>query len=424
MSLSKFKLLQPTIIKFRYSYDIPKPLRNQYVINFNAVGIEWFVENFIMLETGKGFLMQENGLWDKNKDREPIKLLLENDGSTKFDIPRVYIIIKEEYLDDDSKIFDFIQQSLANTALYGTGTKDMIAGIDFFVNETLYKYLTRTTDAEGNQIHPYIPVTSDITVPNYLNEDGELDYEIYEDLSSSESDYVNLEYYFKKNKALVYNFSQDDLENICQTFPRTILELTNISEEDLLEPKNQVYKATLEYFANGKTDCGSRMLQLVLGTNFTTPNTAMSYLDSCGNCSSNNGSNQTAESCLELYDEAMKQSLKSMFGDPEFYEDWMMNEMGDSLVPNGCLIQNLKDLLESYNEYEKNMSGKNKKSSKKNCGCGNINSKSGNSNDGEEAINDMGEILDFLCDDDLDANKNKTKIYGEEFGEWLAERCS
>lgn len=419
MSLSKFKLLQPTIIKFTQTYDIPKALRNQYVINFNAIGIDWFSDNFITLETGKGFLLQESP-----DHVVPIRLMLENFNGDKFDIPRVYIIIKEEYIDDDAVIFDFIQSCIGSNGVYGTGLpKRMIPGIDYYVNETLYNYLISNTDNQGNEIHPYIPVTSDIVVPNYLNSDGEIDLNYYDELSDAETDYINLKYYLKKNKSLAYSYSENQIGNICATFAQTILDLSTISDEDLLDPKNQAYKACLEYFANGGTDCATRMLELILGQSFAVPNTASSSLGTlgaCGSCNSSSTPNDvTGQSCLDLYKQAMEELFKTMLSDPDFYNDWMNNDMGDECAPNGCLIDNIKDLLDAYEEANNDTSSNINKA--KNCGCPKPNKKS---NDDEfKDFDNFGNLLDYVCEDSLDQNKNKARLYGEEFANSLLSRC-
>lgn len=434
MAKSWLKMMQPYIVKFSASYNVPRILRNKYAINFNAVGIRWFQENFLVLETGKGFLIQENcDTTDSTGAAGPFRFLMEDFGSDKFDVPRVYFVIKDEYVEDDAAMFNFIQKALSDNTVYGNGTSQMIPGQDYFINETLYRYLVRNEDSQGNIIHPYIPLTEGILAPNMMTEDGNQNLEDFEELSDIDADYTNLEYYYSKNKALGYLYTESQLQNLCQTFPQTILDLTRISKDDLIDPKNVLYKQVLEYYANGKSDCGTRMLQLVLGTNLATPNTVTgSGTFTCGTCgtgtssSSSTSSSTTAQSCLDIYRQAMQQSLQSMLGDIEFYEDWMNTAIGDNLVPNNEIIDSLSNLIIGYGEYVKS---KNRRSTNKSgCNCPSIstadsNGISGSPIDNIDILNNYLKVLCWTKCEELDSNKNKTKIYGAQFAKFLDSTC-
>lgn len=441
MAKNMLRLLQPQIVKFANSYDLPKSLRNRYVINFNAVGIEWFQENFITLETEHGFLIQENKDWDRSKSKvEPFRFLLEDFGSDKFDVPRVYFKISEEYIEDDSLLFEFITKALSSPQTYGIGIPGkLVPGRDFFINETLYKYLTRTEDSSGNQIHPHIPVTSGIKVPNYLDVDGYIDTDQYEELSEAEQDYINLSYYAKKNKALGYNYSESEITSICRVFPQTILDMTNIDDETRSESDNSLYANVLQFYANGKTDCATQMMDKILGGNYSNPNTANGQygngtLGTCMTCNSGSSSSSTSISgqsngstCVDLYRQAMVEYLKKMLGDADFYDDWMTNPIGDSSFPNVPMIDALSDLLQAYGEW---LNSKTPATSVNDiCKCPQISGGSSKGNGGNstaDSIDTINDYLNLLClvkEGKTSQNKNKIKVWGEAFAELLDSSC-
>lgn len=408
MSLSSIQLLQPTIIKFNNNENLPNNIRNKYVITLNVTGISWFMEHFIVLENDNGFLLQENDNCGK--------FLLEDFGSDKFDIPRIYFIIKEEYLKSDKDIFRLIQKALTNNSIYGKGDGNLIPELDYYINKTLYVYLTRTQDSIGNPIEQFIEENELIVLPNYLTSDGNINYKYFDILNDVESNYTNIKYYFKKNKALDYPFTENEINNLCSTFAKIILEISNISEEDLLETTNQGYKACLEYISNGKSDCATRLMQLILGNYYPTNNTLSPTLDTCGNCNSSSKSSSNNElSCLETYRAAMIEILKSMLGNTDFYNDWFMDEMGN---PNTCLTQLIRELLDAYKEINKSIDIMRSK----NCGCPRIKSSS-NSSSNYDDFENYKKILDYIDNCEIEKNKNKIKLFGQEFADKLISIC-
>ncbi|MCH5167543.1 MAG: hypothetical protein J1F35_06570 [Erysipelotrichales bacterium] len=354
-------LLQPTIIKFENSYDLPETIRNKYAINYNLAGIEY--------------------------------------EST--DICRIYFVIKEDLKEND--IIKFISKALKDLNILYNGTKKFVPGIDYFLNETLYDYIIEKLSLIKN---------TDLVLPNYLLENYELNSEIFSELCGCERDYNNLDFYYKKNIATDYKFTDLEINQICKTFANLILEQTNITPEDLLDPKNQSYKTVLEYFANGGTDCCTRLLQLILGNNFVSLNT-ISTLGSCGTCNSNK-SDIDSGSCLDLYIQGIKELFKSMLGDIEFYEDWFCTSIDDVLIPNSCLIQLIKDLLDEFvNSHPMTIS------QNSHCGCPRVS----NSDTDYIDFENYKKVLDFIDACILSSNKNKTKLFGEEFAQKLLEIC-
>ena len=50
MSANFFNYIQPTIIKASNDSDVPEHLRNNYMLNLNAICIQHFVSNFLLME--------------------------------------------------------------------------------------------------------------------------------------------------------------------------------------------------------------------------------------------------------------------------------------------------------------------------------------------------------------------------------------
>ena len=354
-------LLQPTIIKFNNSYDLPISIRNQYAINYNLAGIK-------------------------------------NDLS---DICRIYFIIKENI--KETEIINFVSEALKNLEILYNGNQEFVPGIDYFLNQSLYTYIIENINPIENL---------DIVLPNYLDQYNNLNTDAFVELCGCEEDYNNIDFYYKKNLAIDYKFTDLEISQICMTFAKLILEQTNITNDDLLDPKNQSYKTVLEYFANGGTDCCTRLLQLILGNNFVSPNT-ISTLGSCGTCNSNKSDSDNS-SCYDLYVQGIKELFKSMLGDISFYEDWFCTSIDDILIPNSCLIQLIKELLDEFIKTHPITISRNS-----HCGCPRI---SNNETDYLDFEN-YKKVLDFIDACILTSNKNKTKLFGEEFAQKLLEIC-
>ena len=43
--------IQPSIVKFSSDEELPESIQNHYMINYNIVGIKYFLENFMISET-------------------------------------------------------------------------------------------------------------------------------------------------------------------------------------------------------------------------------------------------------------------------------------------------------------------------------------------------------------------------------------
>lgn len=401
--------IQPTIVKLSDSEDIPTSLHNNYMINLNIVGIKYFQENFIIQENPNGdFIMKES-----YKEGDPVPgfaWLLEESLSEEdvIDIPRAYIVISADLVEDDSKLKAYTINGLIDNNVFIEGVDGFVPGKDFFINETLYRYLREFNNVEENE---------DVILPNYLNKNGEIS-EHFVELDCREKDYSNIEYYYNKNKLAANTYSEEQLNDFYATFASIILEYTQIDDETRATPKNQVYELVLKYFANHQTDATSVALNLILNTpyaNLTNGNCGCAKSGCNGSNSSITGSSET-QSCYDIYIAALKNYIKTMLGDTDFYNDWFTILMPNGeYITNDTLIDALETLIHEFIALGYDLSNLGKKNSKAiSCGCANISYSS--TADYSVLLNYLN-ILDWLRNCNMQYNLNKTKIYGEKLGE-------
>ena len=401
--------IQPTIVKLSDSEDIPTSLHNNYMINLNIVGIKYFQENFIIQENSNGdFIMKES--YQEGDPVPGFAWLLEESLSEEdvIDIPRAYIVISADLVKDDSKLRAYTINGLIDNNVFIEGVDGFVPGKDFFINETLYRYLREFNNVEENE---------DVILPNYLNKNGEIS-ENFVELDCREKDYSNIEYYYNKNKLAANTYSEEQLNDFYATFASTILEYTQIDDETRATPKNQVYELVLKYFANHQTDATSVALNLILNTpyaNLTNGNCGCAKTG-CSGSNSNVTGNSETQSCYDIYIAALKNYIKTMLGDTDFYNDWFTILMPNGeYITNDTLIDALETLIHEFIALGYDLSNVGKKNSKAiYCGCSNISYSS--TADYSVLLNYLN-ILDWLRNCNMQYNLNKTKIYGEKLGE-------
>ena len=401
--------IQPTIVKLSDSEDIPTSLHNNYMINLNIVGIKYFQENFIIQENSNGdFIMKES--YQEGDPVPGFAWLLEESLSEEdvIDIPRAYIVISADLVEDDSKLKAYTINGLIDNNVFIEWVDGFVPGKDFFINETLYRYLREFNNVEENE---------DVILPNYLNKNGEIS-ENFVELDCREKDYSNIEYYYNKNKLAANTYSEEQLNDFYATFASTILEYTQIDDETRATPKNQVYELVLKYFANHQTDATSVALNLILNTpyaNLTNGNCGCAKTG-CSGSNSNVTGNSETQSCYDIYIAALKNYIKTMLGDTDFYNDWFTILMPNGeYITNDTLIDALETLIHEFIALGYDLSNVDKKNSKAiSCGCSNISYSS--TADYSVLLNYLN-ILDWLRNCNMQYNLNKTKIYGEKLGE-------
>ncbi len=401
-----YRHIQPNIIKFSDHELIPESLRCHYAINYNVWGIDYFFENYLLTESSDGIFLslETNNMFG---------ILLENslNETTVIDIPRLYIMITDNFMSDQSKFQEFILKSAKDNEIYSTGIEGFRPGVDYYLNSTLFNYLMNTNLIIADEDFDY----STIKLPDYIDDKGKLTV-YFEDLSNEFiKDYTNLDFFNNRNKLLENTYSEEELNNFFQTFAQIILNYTTIKDHPEIanKAKNQIYDIVLNYFAKGKVDEASIILSTIMNGQYTF--TTMPTLDP-QNCGCTTGTSTSFNSpCIDQYQQAMLLYAQQMFGDPEFYEDWFMIQLTENeYVPNELLIEALQLFLKEFMALDYNLDFSSV--SQRFCGCGN-NANLTNSPAEYKKLNDFLKILDYVLNCKIDENTNKIKIYGEAFGE-------
>lgn len=382
--------------------ELPEEVRGRFFINFNVFGIQYFTEKYILQETdfGAAYLILKEDNWGFQ--------LEDTDEGELIDIPRVYIDITKEFVNDETELFSsFVAQSIMNNEIWVTGIDNFVGGKQYYVNKTLYNALALSDILPESHF--------EVRLPNYLDNYGQIQTKYWKDLSNEPySDYTNLEYFAEKNNLTENTYSEDELNNFYSTFCSIILEYAKLSDEKLLEGNNPIYKLVLEYYKNFQSDCGSNAIDMILNSQYTILNSKTQT--GCG-CNSSTDSTTISESCSSLYKQAMKNWLVKMLGDYKFYEDWFrLYKNEEESIPNDVLIEHLTTFLNEFLGLQHTLSFlPNKYLS---CDCPSpltFNENECNYN----IIKNYMKIFDYVFDDTIDANVNKIKIFGTQFAEIL-----
>lgn len=409
---------QPFIVHFIDDICIPKDCRGQYMLCVNAMGIKWFEENYIKLEFGNSSFLGGEVLGPKY-------LMLEDSGSNKFDMPRIYIPITRELSNDDSKLGEFLIKALTDESLYGSGIDGFRPSKEYYVNETLYKYLRRITDHLGNDINPIIEEDDDIYLPDYLSYDRINDKPIVTDyfleLEDDEKRSRDLGFFFRKNEISKLKFNSYDFDFLPQTFFRLVLQYTKIGDARRMVSPNNVYDAVQKYWANHKSDDATTLLQVIMQTPAKSSSDVSPTLscNSCLNTSTSNGysSSIIEKSCYEKYKDAMDEWLSIMLSDINYNLDWTYEVQSDMKFPNFDLIDLLSQLLKEYIEYGKFPKVEEQRNGS--CDCPSLDSSYSSDECDKNTILNYIKVLEWSKRCELTKNKNKVKVYGKEFASFL-----
>lgn len=408
--------IQPVILHLSSDVCIPKSLRDKYVVCLYGLGITWFEENFISLEVG--------GLIE-GEDLGPAMLMLEDSDANKLDVPRIYIPIVEGL--DEGLISKFWLKGLSNNDTYSTGLPGFRPGKDYYVNQTMYTWLTRKTDHKGNGIQAISEENDDIILPDYLDYDYQSEtYSIskyFEDLSLEEKKTTDLSYFLNKNKISSLSFSEEELASLPQTFFKIILEYTLISQERRALYPNNGYEAVMNYFANYKSDAATVLLQTIFNSAIVSDvdtSTTKSYTcNSCTNTVTTTTSSfdPTTATCYEKYQNAMDIWLEEMLANINYYNEWFMNVIGSEKYSNSDMIDLLVQLLEAAIEY--NSWPTTSTTKKYNCNCPSLDSSYTDDECNKNILKNYIKVLEWVKECKLLQNKNKIKVYGKEFASLL-----
>lgn len=418
MNYSFLNNFQPFVVKFIDDICIPKSCRGKYLLCINAMGIKWFEENYITLEYGDGFV--------EGEVLGPKYLMLEDSGANKFDMPRIYVLITKELLSNStSELGKFLIKALTDNSVYGTGIEGFRPSKEYYLNETLYKWCTRTKDHTGNDIQSLAEEDDDIYLPDYLYYDRENDKpnitSYFEELSDNEKKSIDLNFFFNKNEISDLKFTEDDFYFFPQTFFKIILKYTAITEENRQAVPNNVYDAVQKYFANHENDEATKLLQTIMNTS-TDGTDLPSTISTCNSCTNqynllNGKSNIGEKSCLEKYKDAMDSWLKIMLGDLVYYNSWMTVNENNVKYPNYDLIDLLIEFLNEYIKYN-NFPSK-EHNSITNFNCPSLDSSYNDSDCIKNTIMNYIKVLEWVKKCETVKNRNKIKVYGKDFANYL-----
>lgn len=466
-----FKYVQPTIVKTSDDKHLRKDMRNMYLVNYNVFGIEYFSDNYFIMEDEEGNLYyrdkdyidprwieipdtgedsmkddddssEDDSSYEGNapiilEDDEPdddeftfdaFNLDLESSNLVKvLDLPRLYIKITPKFMNDYAKIFQyFICKAIEKNEIYVTGIEGFRPGEDYFLNKTLYDYLY----SSGIGQPPTNSLMPDYLEPVEVNEEGKdvrLTIYWWDRTGDEDENYTEFEYFYNKNQAtLNQKFEDEQLKNFYSTFCQTILDYTLIDDELRSEQINQIYDLVLKYFANFSSDCASTAISLVLNSLYSTSSSKSgcscnSSCDSSMNLFSsfnnpNNGSIEyQTKTCFNLYQEAMIEYLKKMLGDSGFYKDWFFTDINEAKkIPNTGMIELLEILLNEFLSKNWDISFSTKSND---CTCPTLYESDSECN--RNIIKNYLNVLNWVKQDQIDENRNKIKIFGSQFGELL-----
>lgn len=405
---------QPFIVHLVDDLCIPKSCRGQYMLCVNAMGIQWFEENYIKMEFGD-HLIEGEGLGPKY-------LLLEDSDANKLDMPRIYIPITLELANNDAKLGEFLIKGLTDEKVYADGIDGFRPSKDFYVNETLYKYLTRDKDHIGDDIQSIAEENDDIYLPDYLFYDrvtdtARVDSNYFLDLDDDEKRSRDLTFFYRKNEISKLKFSSYDFDFLPQTFFRLVLQYTKIGDAVRMVSPNNVYDAVQNYWANHKSDEATRLLQTILQTPAKTATDLTPTLNTCNSCTntpslSSSSSSIIEKTCYEKYVSAMDEWLSIMLGDVNYNLSWMMETQPNMKFPNFDLIDLLIQLLKEYIEYGKFPKSEEVKNFQ--CDCPSLDSSYSDDECIKNTILNYIKVLEWTKKCELSKNKNKTKVYGQE----------
>ena len=410
MSKSYFNYIQPTIVRLSDDPELPENLRNHYMININIVGIPYFVDNYLLIEGGNGDYM-----YMLTNDYHKIRL--SDDGMENvIDIPRAYIVITEDFVRSQDDFSSWVLTAITDNSYYITGTEKFKAGVDFYINDVLAKYLRE--EEQGTA------ALEMATLPNYLNGKFEIT-KYWQELTPEIARYTNFDFFRLKNKIADLTYSEEELDNLKHTFFKILHDDANVSEEDAMKVYNQIYRSVIEYYYNGETDNALSGISLILNTLINVQNTDT---NNCGCSGSADGETVSEKvSCFNAYKQAMAYWLKTMLGDANFYKDWMWIENAEGkYLPNQGLIEELIQLLEDFLAADYNLTFPDKSiypGSSVNANIYNhtcvVSTDSTLNEARRKVIENYITLLRWVLVGCIDNNKNKIKVIGEKFGELL-----
>lgn len=232
-------------------------------------------------------------------------------------------------------------------------------------------------------------------------------------------DMRNLMYFYLKNLGDDYVFTDEQLCNIPNTYFDIIYKFALIQNPNSIN--NQIYDKVSKFYMNGGIDDALINLSLILGSTITTDKIKTLNCGCADNSNANNAYATTSvDSCKDIYASSMMEWLKKMFADPDYYYDWyFIVNTGHCPEPNVDMIDLLEKLLEEYLDRIIDNNSKIDDLIGYIHEVGMCCKGSSDNSRYKNIILNFIQVLEWIKNNDIDANINKIKIYGEEFASIL-----
>lgn len=357
------ELVQPQVVKFNSNTDLPDIVQNKYYIYYVI-----------------------SGLFDETNC-----------------INAIYV-----NLDSIDKLHNFISDIReTDISLLFTGDDNFVLGLDYFMNESLYKTLSPNYNIQENvdedDIDNEMQVEQLFYLPDYMTING-YNFEFFEYTNN----YDTLFDYFKKqNKYTDLTFDEEYLKDFYVNFSKLILELTIFIP---FENIDYIYKQVLNYFVSYQTDDVYIGMSLIFNTLY---GVAQQTDMNCGCGSDTSTQSICTTSCNDYYKNAMIEYIKTMFGDYTFYQKWFFitDETTGLTQVNQMMVDKLRLFINEFLLLDINI---NTSKNTSNCMCPSIDNTSDECNRG--IIKNFLSILYFVETNTIEENSNRIKVYGNEFG--------
>ena len=288
----------------------------------------------------------------------------------------------------------------------------------------------------------------DIMLPDYIYKDAN-GYHINDYWTTvSNNKYIdnNLEYFIFKNKIKDYVFIEEELLSLNSTFMQLIQRYSTFTDYNV--GTNAIYKAVIDYYANGQYDAATILMNTILNGTINTTTVSTCGCATQASCATslssvNTGINTGTDiiptdtaTCIDKYKAAMYQWLIQMLSDTNFYCCWMFTDDDelDESNPNLLLIDMLIQLLEEFLSLGLDLTNLGNSTSSY-CNCGHNRKYNGYKysdcgdglndayNNGLTACSNYNIIANYIKalkwvrNNEIEENKNKIYIYGKQFAE-------
>lgn len=302
-------------------------------------------------------------------------------------LPDASDIKKSMYLKITEKLFKDYKGKELVKFFRDNDMSDFILGTDYYVSQSM---------------------AQDMNIENeeYILEDLiDEDFEIVDSFEQVNTTVENIQRLFLSNELNSLEFNEEDVLNFASTFSTILLDYAEVQNQNTIY--NTIYKYVLEWLQNGQSDNVMSFMNLIFSGNVTVTN---SGLTNCG-CNKSIDNSSSTISCYNAYIEALKSWVATMFGDLNFYYDWMFVTIADEEnEPNEELIDMLINLIEELKKL--NLSLNTDNSRLHNCGC--LDKTIDTSY--ITILDNFIKVLNFVKTCQIEQNTNKIKLWGSQFG--------